>query len=90
MTGNRSLFTEGPRHKNQQRYDEAAKNCTGNDDVFAHSQSLFQFPFFHINQIATFSPSRTNKTAINIPISHSMRFPIPESKTFYCKAMERM
>ena len=88
MNWNRSLFTERPRHEDQQRYDEGAEHGACDDDVFPHFQSLFQFPCFQISRAAIRAPITTSKIAIDIPISHSIGFPIPESKTSDCRARE--
>lgn len=76
-----SFAPERPRNECEQRESECGEHCAGNDDVGPHLQSLFQFPFFQINQTVIRSPTRTSRIAISIPITHSMRFPIHESET---------
>lgn len=75
-----ALFSKRPSDEYQQGYDEGAEHSTRDDDVFPHFQSLFQFPFFQISQTTTRSPIRTSRIAASIPTTHSMRFPIHESK----------
>lgn len=89
MTGNCRLFaSERPRNEREKPESKRGEYRACDDDVFPHFQSLFQLPCFQISRAAIRAPITTSNIAIDIPITHSIGFPIPESKTSDCRARE--